>query len=732
MATKYCDHGAYGNFVGTGSITTTVLTITAVTSGQLGIGSEISGTGVAAGTVITALGTGLGGTGTYTVATQTVASTTITGIFGQPLAVPFTWAAPQEGDGTASTAATASAVTSIDMSGATAAATNTFSVMGATLTCVASGATVNNFNAGSGATLVANLVAAINHTTATATVAAQASGWATPKIQDAVYARVGSPTTTLEIMTRAGSATYNGLTSLAWAGITGLSGTPTWSGGSGGCWGWIFQNRATMWPSAQGIGAYGIWAANKTLGGTVAAGDFVKVRANKTITITTNTTVVINVPAMGTSVAPVLFEIDDGTAWPADGATPVLKITEAHTGNTNKYFGFSPTCYAHFKAKKYASGQRNFVIESTGNGPAIPTTIVAVGSCPVRLENWDLYCPGTPTASPGPVSTCTPQFQMAGIGVGGNTSTVIGCRMVTPGAQPGSPLFYANNNNPQRVEFINCEVVATASASAWSYVITPWVGGGTQRMVFDSCTFTGLVAGTRLIFAQAVGALSQFLLMKNCNLGNITNLGPNLLALSGPDFEAGSHGMAIVSQYGNREFAVERPGRLYTEWLQAKGRPTLNAKLLDGITPWSIYAVPAVTAAYSSKLCPVEMPRLAKLVPSNALLTEGARTFTVSFLLEGTLAWTKQDISILINYQDPSGNIYSLDTYDSEGGALTTSTAGWTATSWNGQTWLKREFSVTTPVSVKADSEVGITVKLHSSVSADTLGIILDPEIVVA
>jgi hypothetical protein len=63
----------------TGSIATTVLTVTAVSSGVLSVGQTISGSGVTAGTTITALGTGTGGTGTYTVsASQTASSTTIT------------------------------------------------------------------------------------------------------------------------------------------------------------------------------------------------------------------------------------------------------------------------------------------------------------------------------------------------------------------------------------------------------------------------------------------------------------------------------------------------------------------------------------------------------------------------------------------------------------------------------------------------------------------------------
>lgn len=67
------------NAVFTGSISGTTMTVTAVTSGTIKVGSDVTGTGVAVPTYITALGTGTGGIGTYTVGTsQTVASTTLT------------------------------------------------------------------------------------------------------------------------------------------------------------------------------------------------------------------------------------------------------------------------------------------------------------------------------------------------------------------------------------------------------------------------------------------------------------------------------------------------------------------------------------------------------------------------------------------------------------------------------------------------------------------------------
>lgn len=74
-----------GSGVVTGSIAGTTLTVSAISSGALYLGSVLTGTGgggVAAATTITAFLTGNGGTGTYTVSpSQTVTSTTITGTF---------------------------------------------------------------------------------------------------------------------------------------------------------------------------------------------------------------------------------------------------------------------------------------------------------------------------------------------------------------------------------------------------------------------------------------------------------------------------------------------------------------------------------------------------------------------------------------------------------------------------------------------------------------------------
>lgn len=65
-------------FSGTGSISGTTLTMTAITYGKVQVGSQIAGANVSAYSTITALGTGVGGTGTYTLdRSSTAGSTTI-------------------------------------------------------------------------------------------------------------------------------------------------------------------------------------------------------------------------------------------------------------------------------------------------------------------------------------------------------------------------------------------------------------------------------------------------------------------------------------------------------------------------------------------------------------------------------------------------------------------------------------------------------------------------------
>jgi hypothetical protein len=110
--TNFVTIGGTASAVVIGAISGTTLTVSSVGSGTLAVGTYITGTGVTAGTNITALGTGTGGTGTYTVsASQTVSSTSIT---GQP-AVGATFTATGAGTGTGN--ATVKSISSITLLG---------------------------------------------------------------------------------------------------------------------------------------------------------------------------------------------------------------------------------------------------------------------------------------------------------------------------------------------------------------------------------------------------------------------------------------------------------------------------------------------------------------------------------------------------------------------------------------------------------------------------------------
>lgn len=708
MADRFVDHGAYGAAVVTGSIATTTLTVSALTSGQLGIGSEISGTGITAGTYITALGTGLGGTGTYTVsASQTVASTTITAIYGQPLNVPYTWGVPQEGDGTASTAATASATVAADLSAATAAAGATVSVMGAVLTCVTSGATTNQFNAGTGTTLIDNLVTAINRTTNTVTVAAQATGWTTLKLQDVVYARrTGN---NLEIMTRAGSTTYNSST-VATSGLTGGTFGPyTFSGGSGGCWGWFLQARNnTMMPSGITAGLYGLCGTYVACAGGILAGDVIKVRSNKTITAATASTIGFGTMSASTAAAPVRIVIDDATVWSADPANPVMRLLLSPAGGSNLNFANTSNNFV-LAATRYSDGTFGFFFD------AQTTSGFYLGLYPLKSKQFT----GCHFKNVGSIAIFPP-------GSGGGDSDLFianACKFSSPvGAYFAGGYATADATNEV---FFDCEFSNYGNASTGTF-INASTNDTKCSFIFESCKWTDWVSGSRLVQNSTDGRPRLRLLFRNCDFGGVSVLGPNQFSASN------LRTVAASSQYANRDFFIDTMYG-FVEWNSGRSFPVLNAKLLDGTTGWSIHLIPTTTAGRNSRFAFAATPRIGKI---NSL-ADGVRTLTVELAIHDSQTWNKSHISALIDYIDTSGVRRVIDTYDYDGGALTTSTSTWSSESGGKVTFVdgatqyhnKYKFSVTTPTAIATGTEVGIMVRCHTYVADNTKGVFIDPEI---
>jgi hypothetical protein len=721
MATKYVDHGAYGNSLFTASISGTTMTVSAVTSGQIGIGTEVAGGTTSAGTYVTALGTGTGGTGTYTVNnSQTVSSASMTGKYGQPLATPA-WGVPQDGDGSASTPASASATVSVDMSGWTfTSGSSTFSVMGCTaitISASANSATNAQYSA-TYATMLANIVAAIN--LATANTVNLPAGWGATQVRNTVFARANG--NNLELMTRAGSASYNGLVALSFTNVTGSS-SQSWSGGSGGAWGWLTNPKAAIWPSSVGQSGYGLLSAQLPFAGVLAGGDIVKVRAGRTVTFVASQTVAP--AAMGSLSSPVRFNIDNSTVW-SDGSEPVLRFSCTNQSGAALTIQPNVLCFAHFKGVEYSTGKNLRFVAEAGSGGQCP---VLACRAPILFEHVQFETT-TVTGSPWINQINSPTSPRL-------AATLLNCLIKWNNTT--YPLIdFGQSNTSGKIKLVGTELRAVAQSAPLSKVINPSASAPTSsRVVLEGCRFVGFVTGTRLLpVSMSFTGTDSGVTATNCDWGAVDVLGPNFLGATFTDpageSQPGSCGFFSSSQFGYREFVYERAGACYVEWKQSKGRPTLSAVLYDGSTPWSIYAVPGSVANNVHRLGPVEIPRINKLLPDAGSLPVAVRTFTVNLLVESTLSWTKADISVLLTYQDNTGAIRTMSSYDPDGGALDVSTAAWSATSWNGQTWLKRKFTFTTPLAVAASSEVSAVLRFHTTSVAESTGIILDPEIGIA
>lgn len=729
MAQKYCDHGLYGACAFTASISGSTLTVTAVSSGQIGVGTEITGSGVAAGTYVTALGSGSGLTGTYSLGnTQTVSSRAMTGAFGAPLNTPL-WGVAQEGDGAAQGAAVPAVVT-IDLSSATAAAGATVSIMGATLTCVASGAGGNQFNAGSGATLVANLVAAINRTSNSVVVAAQAAGWHTPRVQDAVFARVGTPTTSLQIMTRAGSAQYNS-SQVVTSGLTGGTFGPyTFSGGSSGAWG-CMVNAPSYFPAlAYGSGAYGLLGTTFAIAGSLQGGDNVRVRANKTIYcrqgITNNTQPLL--PSVGSAANKVVYEIDDSTTW-ADGANPVLAFEATYYyAGTAFALGGNASAHLHIKGKEYASGQKNFVWRRSASGGGSDICALVCGG-PTIFENLTFETTYSGAGNPGTMVVGTSDTTSSSA----SFTRVVNCNFIRQ--DNGSEVFMrgATGANAMRADFQGCKFILNAASGPFAAVYGLTGYGSTRNHVnLDGCEFIGFPTGSRLHVANAsMQNFQSTLYARNCKLGGITLLGPNFAASAAPDLmpHAG-RGLFVVSALGGRDMVMDTT-QGFVGWESSRSYPTLNAKLYDGVTPWSIRMVPTATAGQVTPTGYLESPRFGKI---NTLGT-GVRTATLELLIDTTLAWTRKDVCLVMEYVDANGSPRVVESYDYFGGALAASTAAWSATTFSeGGTLNFNKYKITlvTPTAVLAGSELSFFVRVNTTVSNTTQSIFFDPEVVVS
>lgn len=713
MTQFYCDHGAYGAGACMGAILGTTLTVASIASGRIGVGAEISGPGVTYGTYVTAPMTGLGGTGTYTVSvSQTVSSANLTAIFGMPLAIPLVWAQPQDGDGTTTTtAATSSATISLDCSGYTfTSGSSQVSVMGATGITVSASAN-SGTNAQYSATLTTmldNIVAAIN-SCAYNTVNLP-TNWQANQVRNTVFARrTGN---SLELMTRAGSASYNALVGVAWAGVTGAA-NGNWAGGSGGCWGVQVNYNTAALPSGLTAGSgYGVMSP-ALLAGYATGGDIIWHRSGKLIYINPYGSQTVGSRHTGLATALLEHRVDSlQTIWPADPANSVIELRRISSGYNTSFLIISAGNFVALRCPRTANGQRSWVVKTGSANPGGGISI-SPGGTKVRLVGLSLETTGATTSDPIGLS-----------GVGSSGSMLV-CEDVYLHVKGGAPVSgsYADGS-ASNVLLIACEFDAAGTTTPSSGVVSLSIAG--QIVQMDGCKFSNFVTGSRLLTAASIAGTNVEML--DCALGNIDLRGPQFGTAAWQQGKINGR-IIIAASDAYRDFAMESP-QGFIEWNYKRDQPLLAAKLHDGTTGWSVRVVPSQIAASNLRVSALKCPPMVKL---NTLAT-AARTVTVEMLIASALSWTAADVDLFVSYFDSSGIKRFATTYDANAGALAASTAAWSKTTFvDGGTinFSKFKLSVSLP-SLLTGTIITATVRVNREVANTTQGLFYDPEFVLA
>jgi len=734
VAVRYVDQGIYGSCSFNGQTATSILTINSISSGRFGLGSIV----VIAGTTYycsAILGLNVNGTGTFTLnnvaggslMSLTQSAIAMTSTYGNPLTGVITtstgtgleWGVAQDGDGTLIGAAT-SAIGSIEFTSVP--TTGAISVMGAVIS------TTGVIGAGS-TTAAADVLANNINAATTAAVASPIIG--SPQVRNVVYARGpsnGAPANTCQIMTRQGSAAHNSLTNIA--STFNLSPTVVqFAGGAGGAWAYTFNGFPAMWP--QAIASYGTWASVQPYVGAIGVGDVVNVRAGKVINISPSNLAVPNrIEAMGSQANPVIFVIDNSTLW-ADGSEPTLKFlfNPANGVSGHQFRADVQTAYFAILGNKYASGVYSLQFEVTSTvaaelviqfgGPCLMqgfshiATNAAGGNCIVaNATSWATVSPHATIFKDFLIKHASPSRWMIDF---------------TAGAQ-------------QRLVCVNGEFNNGAAASSNTGFVR-FTGNSNYGLTFDSCKFTNFVVGSKLL-SSLNGPLTKFLL-RNQSWGNVTDRGPTLLGATPVSVIAEDRSVVAHSAYGQRDFMIDTSNG-FVEWNSTRSFPYLSGLQLDGATGWSYHFIPTTLAANIDRTTPFELPRIGKI----NTLADGARTITIEFALEKNIVWTRNDVSIQVQYEDVNGDIITLDSWSHTGVALTTSVITWQGmavdpadavskvlyTDTGNLYHLRYKLAVSTPSgkNMRNGTDVGLIFRIHASVSNATRGGFVDPDFAIA
>lgn len=577
------------------------------------------------------------------------------GAYASALGTTPTWGVPQEGDGSSKYAATAASVASIAF-----ASVPTSGLMSVCGINIGTTGVIGAANVGAAADALAGLINAV----ATTVAAGVAVG--TPQLRNLVYARgptLGAPAGTCQIMMRIGSATLNQATNSNAAIASTFDGTPTlvqFVGGTGGCWGWLFNTSAIGVASSYAALAYGVAVSASPLVSvssaavsakpTITDDIYVRTASGYTLTCAVNTC-----PNWGTPNYSHNLIFDSNTVWTGDSGTGVVTVSMSNTSADLSLY-LCPSAVGLFKSvrciKKNSlqfywasntSGHFQIIGNSSGGGVS-PTLLDGLlfeeATNIVAASAMSFMCNGVIVSLR--LKNCTTKHMTArttwsrGLLFGAFEGTLIfeGCTTITNhtgGSDPGPVLVGAqpNSGSGTVIKLIG------HSISGWAFgnyrALNTVSAQANLDVVVDGCT--GFALGAY------VGIQSN-------------NKLTNTYTFTSPT-------LGFRHEYG--------AGVVDWNPSASPAYPTRNALTFDGVS-WSIKM--DWFAATASVIINLLTPKLATI----SRLANGVRTVAVDFLSPVTL--TAKNVALRVHYVSTDGKAY-CDTTWAKSSALTQPGATW-------------------------------------------------------
>ena len=618
---------------------------------------------------------------------------------------------PQEGDGLASgTGATpAVAVASMDFTSSTAGANATIGVMGATLTCVASGAGQGQFNAGTGATLAANIASGINATTSS--LPTTTTGGIAPFLKGLVWAT--SSGAVLTVYARIASADLNYAASApkssntivcgTLANWTAAPATSNFSGGVSGPWAYFFNPTAltsAVNATVSGAGTYGGFVG--AVMGLPVGGDVINVRtarasADIVVPLASAATLTVTGRTAGSAAAYVQYKFDNGVVWNNGTSSGVFTLSKSvgsffGTINFRGYVKFTGVC------------RNGLTVQNGGN----PNFLIQYSSVDSSGYNLTFNCP----TGYGVAHCIFDSTETSDLGLGSNTGSEIlftqsnfatadyskptvfrNCKLghVT---RSGASLFSPTGSYGLTVEVADCLIVFGSATQYTSAFLAGTTSGVAHVLKFIRPKFTGgggghhklltLTATTMQIPIQVIVEdpvdMGQFIASDSIAsvCGQVAG-SPSANIFNG---EMSSILQTISSSTGKREFLIDTAGFLL-EWRNA-GFPTSGLSLLPDGTPYSVRFNVAPTGM-GTGLVTVDTPKRAMRQVITNSLGAGNKVLTFRMLLDANYGGSSYT---------PSGTEWWIEgQYTSSAGAVTLFTTQGTAPVTDTQTWSSLTFA---------------------------------------